>query len=287
MHAFEPAQPAQPSPLGPDSLTWRYFGDLRGLLLIGRTGILQNMRAWRPALTCSPTPGTVCCAPSRPSWAWSTTAPGGRHRLAGACLPSRYQGAGRAGAPLRPQPRAVLLGPRHLLRGADRCAAMARYAPGRRAMRAPLPGIRPLVCTLWIADGAVPASYAAFRVYWQQMLEQRLQATEITIWYFGPTARLPAPIPGCAARCGGACNLRWAACAGWRGAPCRPCCGSGWGCGGRRGTSAGCACSPVSCGWSGVCCLGSGAISPGAEGDTACADGRQRAPGPPGLRGLA
>lgn len=32
-----------PAPLGPDSLTWECFGDLRGLLLIGRAGILQNM----------------------------------------------------------------------------------------------------------------------------------------------------------------------------------------------------------------------------------------------------
>jgi len=30
-------------PLGPDSLTWECFGDLRGLLLVGRAGILQNM----------------------------------------------------------------------------------------------------------------------------------------------------------------------------------------------------------------------------------------------------
>jgi uncharacterized protein (DUF2236 family) len=33
----------RPAPLGPDSLTWQCFGDLRGLLLIGRAGILQNM----------------------------------------------------------------------------------------------------------------------------------------------------------------------------------------------------------------------------------------------------
>lgn len=35
--------PAAVEPLGPDSLTWECFGDLRGLLLIGRAGILQNM----------------------------------------------------------------------------------------------------------------------------------------------------------------------------------------------------------------------------------------------------
>lgn len=33
----------EPQPLGPDSLTWECFGDIRGLLLVGRAGILQNM----------------------------------------------------------------------------------------------------------------------------------------------------------------------------------------------------------------------------------------------------
>ncbi|WP_160165572.1 oxygenase MpaB family protein [Conexibacter woesei] len=33
----------RPAPLGPDSLTWELFGDLRALLMVGRAGILQNM----------------------------------------------------------------------------------------------------------------------------------------------------------------------------------------------------------------------------------------------------
>jgi uncharacterized protein (DUF2236 family) len=33
----------QIQPLGPESLTWRCFGDLRGLLLISRVGLLQNL----------------------------------------------------------------------------------------------------------------------------------------------------------------------------------------------------------------------------------------------------
>ena len=36
-------QPAQPSPLGPDSLTWKYFGDLRTGMLGVWIGSLQNM----------------------------------------------------------------------------------------------------------------------------------------------------------------------------------------------------------------------------------------------------
>lgn len=35
--------PTGGAPLGPDSLTWKYHGDLRGMLLLWRTGTLQNM----------------------------------------------------------------------------------------------------------------------------------------------------------------------------------------------------------------------------------------------------
>ncbi|SFQ58576.1 Uncharacterized conserved protein, DUF2236 family [Amycolatopsis arida] len=35
--------PSDPEPLGPDSLTWRYFGDWRGLLLALWAGSMQNM----------------------------------------------------------------------------------------------------------------------------------------------------------------------------------------------------------------------------------------------------
>jgi uncharacterized protein (DUF2236 family) len=40
---------APPAPLGPDSLTWRFFGDWRGMLQGPWAGSMQNMR---------------------PSWAW-------------------------------------------------------------------------------------------------------------------------------------------------------------------------------------------------------------------------
>lgn len=33
----------EPEPLGPDSLTWRYFGDWRGLLIALWAGSMQNM----------------------------------------------------------------------------------------------------------------------------------------------------------------------------------------------------------------------------------------------------
>lgn len=30
-------------PLGPNSLTWKHFGDIRSMLILGRAGTLQNM----------------------------------------------------------------------------------------------------------------------------------------------------------------------------------------------------------------------------------------------------
>ncbi|MFH8883558.1 oxygenase MpaB family protein [Streptomyces californicus] len=38
-----PRAPGSPEPLGPDSLTWRWFGDWRGLLLAPWAGSMQNM----------------------------------------------------------------------------------------------------------------------------------------------------------------------------------------------------------------------------------------------------
>ncbi len=41
--APRPARPEPPEPLGPDSLTWRYFGGRRGMLFGPWTGSMQNM----------------------------------------------------------------------------------------------------------------------------------------------------------------------------------------------------------------------------------------------------
>ena len=43
MRATTTAVPAEPTPLGPDSLTWKYFGDLRTGMLGVWIGSLQNM----------------------------------------------------------------------------------------------------------------------------------------------------------------------------------------------------------------------------------------------------
>jgi uncharacterized protein (DUF2236 family) len=39
----------------------------------------------------------------------------------------------------------------------------------------------------------VPADYAAFRVYWQGMLENRLEMTDVARWFLAGNPNLPAP----------------------------------------------------------------------------------------------
>ena len=43
MRSTRTAASAEPTPLGPDSLTWKYFGDLRTGMLGVWIGSLQNM----------------------------------------------------------------------------------------------------------------------------------------------------------------------------------------------------------------------------------------------------
>ena len=40
---------------------------------------------------------------------------------------------------------------------------------------------------------AVPPDYAAFRAYWQEMLENRLELTEVARWYLAGNRNLPPP----------------------------------------------------------------------------------------------
>jgi uncharacterized protein (DUF2236 family) len=39
----KPKQGPRGLPIGPESLTWKLFGDTRGLIIVGRTGVLQTM----------------------------------------------------------------------------------------------------------------------------------------------------------------------------------------------------------------------------------------------------
>ena len=82
-------------PIGPGSLTWTHFGDVRGLLYLGRAGTLQNMH---PAVserckiirTSSTIRSTACSAHFLPSTGSCTTGPK-RAQHARSQLPHRSQ----------------------------------------------------------------------------------------------------------------------------------------------------------------------------------------------------
>ncbi|BCD88232.1 hypothetical protein PSm6_46390 [Pseudomonas solani] len=193
-------QPAQPSPLGPDSLTWRYFGDLRGLLLIGRTGILQNMH---PGLAAGVLQHSDLFANP-----WNRLL-----RSIPPILGVVYDGGQAAGTALQVRSfHRDIKGqdgqgrPYHALSPELFYWAHATFFEAQIALQQWLgTPLDEQQCERlyqesvhWYAlyglpMGQVPESYVAFQEYWQRMLEQRLQPTEITAWYFGSTGGLQAP----------------------------------------------------------------------------------------------
>lgn len=179
----------RPAPLGPESLTWQCFGDLRGLLLIGRTGILQNMHPaigagveqhsdyfvnpWNRLLrSAAPILGVVYDGPR--SAATGATVRDYHRDIKGvdqhgdryhALQPETYYWAHatffesqitmreRFGRPLTPAEREQLY--------AESIQWYARYGVSMRP---------------------VPPDYAAFRAYWDRMVEEVLVSTEPVRW---------------------------------------------------------------------------------------------------------
>ena len=113
---------APPAPLGPDSLTWRYFGDWRGMLQGPWAGSMQNMH---PQLGAAVIDHSTFFRERWPRLLRSLYPIGGvvfdgdrapMYRRRGPRLPHRHQGRRRTGPPLpRVEPRRLLLGARHLL----------------------------------------------------------------------------------------------------------------------------------------------------------------------------
>ena len=71
----------RPQPLGPDSLTWKYFGDWRGMLQGPWAGSMQNMHPQLGAAVeehsiFSASRGRGCCGRCTRSAAWYSTATG-------------------------------------------------------------------------------------------------------------------------------------------------------------------------------------------------------------------
>lgn len=187
-------------PLGPDSLTWRYFGDLRGLLLISRVGLLQNLH-----------PGLAAGVQEH-----SDLFVNPWNRLFRSIPPilAVVYGAERApatGVQIRDWHRQIkgvdAQGRRyHALSPELFYWAHATFFEGQIAAQAlfgtPLDdaALERLYqeSIQWYAlyglpMTTVPADYKAFKVYWQDMLESRLEMTGVARWYLDGNQPLPAP----------------------------------------------------------------------------------------------
>lgn len=196
----EPA-PAS-APLGPGSLTWRCFGDVRGLLLVARAGILQNMH---PAIAAGVQQHSDFFANP-----WNRLL-----RSAPPILGVVYDGprAGRTGATVRDYHRGIGgvddAGRRyHALAPETYYWAHAVFFESQIAMRAFFD--RPLTdaeqeqlyresvgwyARYGVSMRPVPRDYAAFRAYWDDVVERVLEPTEPVRWTFDPARRRDVPRP--------------------------------------------------------------------------------------------
>ena len=189
-------------PLGPDSLTWQCFGDLRALLLIGRAGILQNMH---PAIGAGVLQHSDLFANP-----WNRLL-----RSVEPILGVVYDGAEapRTAATVRDRHREIKgvdeRGERyHALQPDVYYWAHATFFESQIVLRE-LFG-RPLTAAeqeriyaesvQWYAQYGlsmrpVPPDYAAFRAYWDRTVEETLVATETVRWSLHPDRRRDVPPP--------------------------------------------------------------------------------------------
>jgi uncharacterized protein (DUF2236 family) len=188
-------------PLGPESLTWRYFGDARGVLLAERAGVLQNMHPvisqtlvdqsdffanplGRILRSAGPITGVVYDEPSRATGhevrdfhkgIKGTDVHGRRYR---ALDPEAYYWAHATffegqlatqrllGTPISPQAQERMY--------RESITWYARYGMS----------LRP-----------VPRTYDAFRRYWDEMLDDVLEATPVARYGVRTMGHVPSPWP--------------------------------------------------------------------------------------------
>ncbi|WP_022977970.1 oxygenase MpaB family protein [Nevskia ramosa] len=191
---------ATTTPLSPDSLTWQLFGDLRGLLLIVRTGTLQNMHPdisaalvehsnffqnpWHRLLRSMPPILGVVYDGDR---ALCT----GRqvrdfHRGIGG-----HSNSGHAYHALNPElyywAHATFFEGQIAL--CEFFGTPLSETDKERLYRESIQWYALYGLTM----APVPPDYASFQRYWQQMIDTRLQNTTVTDWYFRNGHTVPAP----------------------------------------------------------------------------------------------
>jgi uncharacterized protein (DUF2236 family) len=190
------------APLGPDSLTWRYFGDARGLLFAVRAGVLQAMH---PAID----------AALRQHSDFFENPWNRLLRSAPPILGVVYDGprAGQTGEWVRDQHRNIkgdtASGSRyHALNPDAFYWAHATFFESIITVQGLLGNPQSRYDQERLYDESigwyelygltmrpVPADYAAFEVYWSDMLAGGLAPTEVAVASFGGPGHLPAPFP--------------------------------------------------------------------------------------------
>jgi uncharacterized protein (DUF2236 family) len=194
--------PVDGAALGPDSLTWRYFGDARGLLLIVRAGVLQAMH---PAIDAALQQHSDFL--QNP---WNRLL-----RSAPPILGVVYDGpqAGATGSWVRDQHRDIK-GADDQGRGYHALSPDAFYWAHATFFESMISGqelfgnrlddaARELLyeesidwyALYGLSMRPVPPDYAAFCEYWEHMLHDVLEPTEVAVGSFSPAAGLPAPYP--------------------------------------------------------------------------------------------
>ena len=194
--------PALPPPLSPDSLTWKYFGDLRGLLLISRVGLLQNLHPglaagvlqhsdlfnnpWNRLLrSIPPILGVIYDGASAPQTGLRVR---DFHRHV-----KGHDSHGQAYHALSPE----LFYWAHATFFEGQIAMQALFGePLDEATQARLYDESIQWYALYgLPMTPVPPDYANFKRYWQQMLDEVLEPTEISRWYLKGDKALPPPYP--------------------------------------------------------------------------------------------
>ena len=194
--------PVDARPLGPDSLTWRYFGDARGLLMTVRAGVLQAMH---PAIDAALLQHSDFL--ENPINRLLRSAP--------PILGVVYDGsqAGATGAWVRDQHKTIK-GTDSKGRKYHALSPDAFYWAHATFFESIIAGQELFGNRLGAAEREllyeesvdwyglygltmrpVPESYAAFQEYWEHMLHDVLEPTEVALGTFAPTDALPAPYP--------------------------------------------------------------------------------------------
>ncbi len=193
----------EPVPLAPDSLTWKYFGDLRGLLLISRVGTLQNMHPgvaagvtqhsdlfknpWNRLLrSIPPILGVIYDGAAAPGT--GRTVRDFHRNIKGT------DAHGRAYHALNPDiyywAHATFFEGQIALQEffGEPLTEEAKERLYRESMQ--------WYALYGLTMQPVPPDYASFKQYWDRMLDEVLENTSITQWYFHPVdEHLPAPYP--------------------------------------------------------------------------------------------